>query len=286
MGYVNEGVTYKCQSIRLGCFANEPLQGLSRSAYKFKVLCTIACAFLGASIFDALAQTTPFDYGFESEDTASAPISFNASASGILDNPMGPSGLVSSGSGTGLFTWGSGVASPPSLLAFSGKSVTSVQPGQPFVLGSLSYFNGVILASSEANSVNLRTALDYSGQTTNFDFEFRLINTLNTADPIASADSVFISALLSSTGLSIDGTDYTLNLEFGSVTGSGVSEIDQFFVFEGGSASADLIGTLTAVSPPVVPEPSTIVGGFSAVGLVLAAITRRLRRGGVPRELA
>lgn len=285
MGYVNEGMSYKHQGVRLG-YANEPLEGVSEGVYNFKVLCAIVCAFLGASIFEAFAQTTPFEYGFESEATASTPISFNASASGILDNPTGPSGLVSSGSGTGLFTWGSGFESPPSSLAFSGQSVTSVLPEQAFVLGSLSYFNGVILLSSEANSVNLRTALDYSGQTANFDFQFQLINRPNTADPIASADSVFISALLPSTSLSVDGTDYALKLEFGSVTGSGVSEINQFFVFEGGSASADLIGTLTAVSPPVVPEPSTIVGGFSAAGLVLASIARRLRRGVVSRELA
>ena len=102
---------------------------------------------------------------------------------------------------------------------------------------------------TEAHSVGLRTTLNFSGFSQSFDHGFQLVNTPNTGNPLQSADSVLLSSSIPTTRFSVDGIDYTLNLAFGSVTGSGFSEVNQFFVLEGGSASANLIGSITANQP-------------------------------------
>ncbi|HEY5704335.1 MAG TPA: choice-of-anchor K domain-containing protein [Terrimicrobiaceae bacterium] len=231
-------------------------------------------------------------------------ISFDGASSGVLISPTGASNLLTTGVGTNSFSWGLGVNSPPSSLTFTGASVDGAFAEQPFTIGTLSYFNGTVLGGTEAYSVGLRTSLTFSGFTQQFDYGFQLLNTSETGDPVRSADSVFLSSSLPTSRFTIDGVSYTLKLAFGSVTGGGFSEISQFFVLEGGSASADLIGSITTETPTnptqppvtgggaggpgptVVPEPSTVVGGISAGGLILAFLVRRLRRGGSQTVLA
>ena len=63
---------------------------------------------------------------------------------------------------------------------------------------------------------------------------------------------------------------YTLKLMFGNVDENGFSEIDQFFVFEGNSASAQLLGTITADFPTPVPVPAALPLFLSTItGLAL-----------------
>jgi hypothetical protein len=221
--------------------------------------------------------------------------SYDFGASGVLLNATGGPNLSIGGIGTNTFSWGTGVESPPSSLSFVGKSVLGAIPEQPFVIGTLSYFNGAVRAGTEAYSVGLQTTLTFSGLTQSFDYGLKLINTPNTSNPIASADSVLLSNSLPSARFDLNGVNYTVNLAFGSVTGSGFTQVNQFFVLEGGSASADLIGSITASTPTsptvtpgggggggsvptVVPEPSTVLGGISAGGLILAYLMRRFRR--------
>ena len=95
---------------------------------------------------------------------------------------------------------------------------------------------------------------------------------------LQNADSVFLSNSTPTTSFDVDGTSYTLNLAFGSVTGGGFSEVNQFFVLEGGSASANLLDTSQCPqqsrvastgsdpTPTVVPEPSTVSAEISARG--------------------
>ena len=227
---------------------------------------------------------------------------FDGTSSGVLINSTGATNLVNSGVGTNSYSWGLGVGSPSSSLSFLGTTVNGAIPEQPFALGTLSYFNGQVLAGTEAHSVGLRTTLNFSGFSQSFDHGFQLVNTPNTGNPLQSADSVLLSSSIPTTRFSVDGIDYTLNLAFGSVTGSGFSEVNQFFVLEGGSASANLMGSITAntpntstpsvvapgpgPAPTVVPEPSSVLGGISAGGLVLAFLARRLRKGGSPTVLA
>jgi hypothetical protein len=117
-------------------------------------------------------------------------IDFNGTSSGTFINPVGPSGMVTTGVGTSAFTWGTGVNSPPSSLGFTGGTFTGFYD-QEFSFGTLTYFNGTIASGSEANAVTLDALLTFtlpSGITQNFNFPLGLINTPNTTDPNASAD--------------------------------------------------------------------------------------------------
>ena len=197
---------------------------------------------------------------------ATAPI--DANSSGVFLNATGAPGMVSSGIGTNSFAWGTGVGSAPSSLTFVGTSLDSVVLDQPFSLGKISYFNGVTLIGTEAYSVDLRTTVDFAGTTQSFDYSFdlahTLVNTPNTANPIQSADTVLLSGSIPATNFTIDGVEYTVELALDST---------KFVVLEGGSASAELIGKVT-----VVPEPSTVLGGLAAVGLMGAFLLRNSRR--------
>ena len=64
----------------------------------------------------------------------------------------------------------------------------------------------------------------------------------------------FFRVYFPTTIFTVDGVDYTLKLQFGSVAGSGFSEVNQFHVLEGSTASADLIGIITASAPRSVPD--------------------------------
>jgi hypothetical protein len=161
--------------------------------------------------------------------------------------------MYATGVDTNYFQWGVGYYSPQSALYFSGTNFTGVSTDQYFDLGDLYYFNGTAWAGTQAYSVDLRTSLAFtapSGITQDFDFNFGLINTLNTADPWASADSILLSANFPTTSFAVEGIDYTLTVGFGSATGSGYSEINEFYVLEDGSASAKLVGKITGKSVP------------------------------------
>jgi hypothetical protein len=183
-------------------------------------------------------------------------ITFAGTSSGIFYNPTGGSGLVTTGNGTNFLTWGTGVGGTwPSWLYFAGTKFAGVAPGQAFWLGGLGYFNGTVLSGTEAYSANFRTSLAFTnpaGLTRNFDFNFQLINTLNTADPIASADSIFFSLKLPKTSFNVGGIDYTLELACWSV--DDFSNIDRLNVLEGQTAWANLIGKVTANTPPSTPQ--------------------------------
>jgi hypothetical protein len=96
-------------------------------------------------------------------------------ASGVLVNATGAPNLSIGGIGTNTFNWGVGVGSPPSSLSFAGKSVEGAFPEQPFVIGTLSYFNGAVRAGTEAYSVGLQTTLTFAGLTQSFDYGLKLI---------------------------------------------------------------------------------------------------------------
>lgn len=133
---------------------------------------------------------------------------------GSFTNPL-PSSAVTNGVGTSMFSWGSG---DPSSLSFTGAAFDT-EPDTVFKLGTLTFSNGKILDGSEANSVTFNSLVNFDNvPEKNFTLSsvFNLINTLNTDDPVASADQV-----------SIGDWGYTFN------------------VLEGNMASVDVMAKLT-----------------------------------------
>jgi hypothetical protein len=197
---------------------------------------------------------------------------------GTFTNPEGPSGAVWSGVGTDTFSWGEAYPDQ-SVLAFEGTTA-SVDTGltDAFTFGTLDFHNGTIIAGSEATAVDLTVNVDAgiagSGAQS---FDLGIINTLNTYNPWASADYVTISAVLGSADLTIDGESYVLEfLGFGTVTAGGFDVTNQFHVFEGASASAQLVGRLTpSATVPELAGRSFAAPMFLALGAIAVLTARR-----------
>ncbi|SFN39916.1 hypothetical protein SAMN05216386_0812 [Nitrosospira briensis] len=92
-------------------------------------------------------------------------------------------------------------------------------PGTPFTLGCLTFHNGEILSGTGADSVNFRLAINFDNvpeKNLVLETPFHLTNTPNVDDPVAAADFV-----------SIGNFNFTFN------------------VFEGNTASVDILATLS-----------------------------------------
>jgi hypothetical protein len=123
-----------------------------------------------------------------------------------------------------------------------------VQPNTSFKLGDLTMLNGTTFYNSEASSVTLRVNLNLSSPPLNstVDIVFNLINTSNSTDRLASADIVQI-ATPQPTSFTVNGVTYALQLSWVTLDpGAGVVQGDQFLVFEGASARAELRATLVS----------------------------------------
>ncbi len=204
--------------------------------------------------------------------------------SGVFTNPEGSSSTVTTGVGTSDFTWGTGTSgSGPSSLSFGGTTATvDTDLSELFTFGVLEFYNGTIVSGTGASSVDLSVSVDAGpagdGEQS---FDLGIINTVNTWNPIASADYVTITAELGSADLMIDGQAYVLEfLGFGTVSAGGFDVTNQFHVFEGASASAELVGRLSSAPAASVPElsgKSSGAGLFLALGAI-AILTSRRRR--------
>ena len=148
---------------------------------------------------------------------------------GSFVNPA-PSSAVISGVGTSSFAWGVG---QPSQLSFTPKAFNP-KPNEVFSVGTLDYSNGIIFSGTGADSIDLFLNFTFDNAIENnqqLSAGLSLINTLNTSDPVASADYV-------------------------SFTSGGFTSA--FNVFESASASADLFARFMSgsVIPSSVPGNS------------------------------
>lgn len=191
-------------------------------------------------------------------------------ASGVFDDPDGG---VSTGVGTSFFTWGDpgSFGTGPSSLEFTGNSFTTTVPrnfvfGDPVhlsdavSLGRLDYFNGTVVVGSTADAVSLDLTVSLTDPAgiapIGFSNPLELITTLNTPDPIASADIVKITppgGISPVQFVTPEGIPLTLqDLHFGTVNGGGFDSIDEFFVLEGDSANAELLGRFRPPSEAIL----------------------------------
>jgi hypothetical protein len=207
---------------------------------------------------------------------------FSGDSAGTFVNPVGPGGMMTTGTGTSLFTFGNGTGfnTGPSSLQYQNIAFSGAPAETAFQMGTLTYFNGTIQSGSQADSVDLSLAVtftDPAGINQNFVYLMQLISTPNTADPNDSADYVILGTFPSTTFTS-GGNTYTLTMAFDHLQGGGFIQTgNQFHVLEGSSATADLMGTVTQDLSGVVPEPSTYLAGALLLLPFGAQAVRRLR---------
>lgn len=259
---------------------------------------TLVSAFAVISLAPkAEAQTLPGSLGFSVEGSFVNGQADSSNSILIADSDLtdgytsgfdttdAPTGLATSGpAGSAAFQWGdastgSGYAHP-SALWFQPLTVSNAIAEQSFELGHLSYRNGTIKNRTGANWVDLALILSFA-QPLGLDpvsvvFGSELINSVNTSDPIASADIVSLrnlSAPIRFTDAS--GNQYFLELTFkvdqDTLDGT-LSSQDQFRVIEGCQGTATLMGRFTT-TPVCIPEPSAALLG----GLGILLLIRRKR---------
>ena len=195
---------------------------------------------------------------------------------GTFINPSPPSPpSVTTGVGTNSITWGipcdgvtncftsPGGITPPSSFTFTPFSFTT-EVGEPFVLGEIEFFNGTIMPGTEILQVTLFldgfqiTPTQFAGPDSRI---ISIVNTVNSNDPIASADRAtiplaFFPAANSFGVLESQSATATLLGEFSEVS-TELLELDILGYGEPTSPNGFLEGF--APDSNAVPEPATIL---------------------------
>ncbi|MDP3851622.1 MAG: choice-of-anchor K domain-containing protein [Luteolibacter sp.] len=237
------------------------------------------------------AQTLPGSLGFSisgsfvngtAQSSNSILITDNDLSNGYhseFDTTDAPDALSTSGpAGSAAFQWGEAAtweAYPhSSALWFQPLDLGVIAPEESFELGHLFYRNGTIKSGTGATWVDIALTLSFS-QPLGLDplsvvFGTELINTLNSSDPIASADIVSLRELAAPVNFTdAAGNRYFLELTFQvdreTIDGT-LSTQDEFRVFEGSQGSATLMGRFTT---DPIPEPSSMLLGLAGALLFL-----------------
>ena len=136
-------------------------------------------------------------------------------------------------------------AGTENVLTFSRKPFETILPNTWFGLGEMVMLNGTTFYSSEADGVTLSINLDMNdpAKAGVVHINLGLISTENTSDRTASADIVELRNPNTDFTISVDGVTYRLELSWATLDpGAGVSQGNQFLVYEGSSARAELRG--------------------------------------------
>jgi hypothetical protein len=134
---------------------------------------------------------------------------------------------------------------PPNSLNFQRIGFISVPPDTDFKIGVVSYFNGTVMGSTEATSINLKLDMLLTKPSVRMGSataHLSLWSSPNTKDPKASADYAQIDNPKTDFALVVDGVTYTLQLRFANVAAEqGWTDGTKLFVYEGSKGHADLI---------------------------------------------
>ena len=268
-----------------------PMKLLPGFAYLLAALGVVALSPLSE------AQTLPGSLGFSIEGSFVNGVAQSSGSILITDNDLtngysagfdltdAPAELNPKGpEGSAAFQWGvisqSSDYPHTSSLWFHPLSIGIVAPEQSFDLAHLHYRNGTIKTTTGATAVDIAMTLAFS-QPLGIDpisvvFGTELINSVNTSDPVASADIVSLRDFVEPLDFFDSyGNRYYMELTFqvdqNTIDGT-LSTQDEFRVFEGGQGSATLLGKFTTTpvgftGQIVVPEPSSAMIG--ALGMLI-----------------
>ena len=134
-------------------------------------------------------------------------------------------------------------AGTENVLSFTRKPFETIVPNTWFSLGDLLLLNGTTFYESEADGVTLSINLNLTdpAQSTVIHVNLGLISTDNSSDRTASADIVELRNPNTGFSVDIDGVNYRLELSWASLDlGAGKAQGNQFLVYEGASAQAEL----------------------------------------------
>lgn len=182
--------------------------------------------------------------------------SFTGTGSGTWGNASGGSNLVTTvenGIPTSTFRHGNTKldlgggefldAGVENVLSFTRESFDSVSPNTWFNLGNLVMLNGTTFYDSEAGAVTLSVNLGLTQPAHNavVHINLGLISTENSANRQSSADIVELRNPSTDYRLTVDGVEYRLELSWASLdTNAGWVQGNQFFIYEGAAATAQL----------------------------------------------
>jgi hypothetical protein len=224
--------------------------------------------------------------------TSVGAITFSGTSGGVWGQPdPGSINNISTytGVGTDFFTWGlpfpdePKFGTPANSFKFAGidfkTSLNSL-----FKIGDLSYFNGTVPLGTNVEKVPLNLNVGFktpSKTNETFDFDFNLVNTKNTSDnPIDNADFAYITPKVNNRGFSYNGKKYTLELTGFSQDG-GLTNLKEFRVLEGTTATAAIYGKISSILPaqPVerVPESGAVIG-LSCFGVYMLVRKNKMNR--------
>ncbi|MFZ4763531.1 MAG: choice-of-anchor K domain-containing protein [Roseimicrobium sp.] len=133
------------------------------------------------------------------------------------------------------------------VLTFGRQSpFAGVQPNTDFTLGNFVILNGTTFNDSEATSATLAITINLTSPTpknSTVSLNLAMVSTPNTSDRLASADTVTINNPTTSFTVTDGGVTYTLQVRLVSQdTNSGVVTGNTFYIYEGASATATLVG--------------------------------------------
>lgn len=181
---------------------------------------------------------------------------FTGTSTGTWGNAAGGSNLfvdVLNGTNTSTFKHGNTKldlgngeyldAGTENVLTFTRAPFESIQPNVWFNLGDMVMLNGTTFYDSEAGSVTLSINLNISNppQTGVVHVNLGLISTENTSDRLASADIVELRNPSTDFTVTVDGVVYRLELSWVTLDpGAGVVQGNQFLIYEGSTARAEL----------------------------------------------
>lgn len=183
---------------------------------------------------------------------------FSGNGTGTWGNVTGGTGLVSNvqnGDDKSTFKHGNTKldlgngqfldAGVENVITFDPNNFDTIVPNVWFSLGDMVMLNGTTFYNSEADGVTLSINLNLTepAKSAVVHINLGLVNTENSTDRLASADIVELRNPSTDFTVTVDGVEYRLELSWATQDpGAGVSQGNQFLVFEGASASASLRG--------------------------------------------
>lgn len=189
---------------------------------------------------------------------------FSGTGAGTWGNAIGGTNLVTNvlnGTGTETSTFKHGNtkldlgdgefldAGVENVLSFTPEAFETITPNVWFKFGELMMLNGTTFYDSEASEVTLSVNLTLTQPALDFTthIDLGLTSTENTSDRLASADIVKINNPTTDVRVTIDGVEYRLELAWATLDpGAGVVQGDNFLIFEGATAKAELRARFTS----------------------------------------